>query len=140
MTVDRVRLSTDLGVRTRGSPIEANSVAALRCCTSRPCELNARTCRVRDMSRSWKPRPSAPGVPSMHAPVACAEPVAHLIDLGGGDHVRCRQRPARQPRRLEIHWPSRDVLARLLERARPQSYVPAIPSRRLWRCRRENRL
>jgi hypothetical protein len=35
-----------------------------------------------------RPRPHAAGVPSIHAPVACAEPVAHLLNLRCGDHVR----------------------------------------------------
>jgi hypothetical protein len=35
MAVDRARLSTDLGVRRQRSPVEANGVAVLRCCTSR---------------------------------------------------------------------------------------------------------
>ena len=34
-----------------------------------------------------RPRPHAAGVPSIHAPVDCAEPVAHLLNLRGGDHV-----------------------------------------------------
>ena len=35
-----------------------------------------------------RPRPHAAGVPSIHAPVACSEPVAHLLNLRCGDHVR----------------------------------------------------
>jgi hypothetical protein len=27
------------------------------------------------------------GVPSIHTPIACAEPIAHLLNLRGGDHV-----------------------------------------------------
>ena len=35
-----------------------------------------------------RPRPQAAGVLSIHPPVACAEPVAHVLNLRGGDHLR----------------------------------------------------
>ena len=37
MAVVQARLSMDLAVRSQGNPVEANGVAVLRCCTSRPC-------------------------------------------------------------------------------------------------------
>jgi hypothetical protein len=40
MAVDQACLSTDLGVRRQGSPIEVNDVAVLNCCTSPRCELS----------------------------------------------------------------------------------------------------
>jgi hypothetical protein len=36
IAVDQACLSTDLGVRTHGSPVEVNGVAVLSCCTSDP--------------------------------------------------------------------------------------------------------
>src|ERR1035437_4756513 len=50
--VDQACQRTDLGVRRQGSPVEFNGSAVLSCCTSRPCELSARTCRVRDTGAS----------------------------------------------------------------------------------------
>jgi hypothetical protein len=43
MAVDQAYLSKDPGVRRQRSPVEANGVAVLRCCTSWPRELSART-------------------------------------------------------------------------------------------------
>jgi hypothetical protein len=43
--VAQARLRTDLGVRRQGSPVEANGVAVLRCCTSRPPRTECLNCR-----------------------------------------------------------------------------------------------
>jgi hypothetical protein len=63
-----------------------------RCCTELLYFSAVRTerpiCGVRHTGQVLKRLdPMHPGVPSIHAPVVCSEPVVHLVNLHGGDRV-----------------------------------------------------
>jgi hypothetical protein len=107
MGVVQARLSTDLGVRRRGSPVEVNGVAVLTCCTSRPANSAAQL----DRSQREKPlsdREAGFGTCDRRV-MSKANPVSYgLIRL-----LRHHSSRSPRPQRLIRHCRCRSVPLRL---------------------------